>query len=92
MLLKNVIEGYWKLPWVIEEEVKEIRQLLSISNGIILHIYREGKKLADHLTNYALNQGNFECHSFMQLDTQGRRLISGDKLQFPFLRVNVVRQ
>lgn len=25
MMLKNVIEGVWKPPWVIEKEVNEIR-------------------------------------------------------------------
>nr|XP_009795526.1 PREDICTED: uncharacterized protein LOC104242198 [Nicotiana sylvestris] len=92
MLLKRVIEGIWKPPWVIDKEAKEIRQLLTTMNGMISHIYQEVNKVADHLTNYALDQGNTQCHSFYQLDTQGMRLINGDKMQCPYLRVKVSRQ
>jgi len=63
-----------------------------LCNGRITHIFREGNKLADHLANYALDQGVIECHSFNHLDTQGRRLVNGDKMQCPFLRVKASRQ
>ncbi|XP_075104777.1 uncharacterized protein LOC142178886 [Nicotiana tabacum] len=92
MLLKKVITREWKPPWVIEEEVKEIRQMLMLRNGRITHIFREGNNLADHLANYALDQGVIECHSFHHLDTQGRRLVNGHKIQCPFLRVKASRQ
>ncbi|XP_075111900.1 uncharacterized protein LOC142182016 [Nicotiana tabacum] len=92
MLLKKVITREWKPPWVIEEEVKEIRKMLMLCNGRITHIFREGNKLADHFANYALDQGVIECHSFNYLDTQGRRLVNGDKMQCPFPRVKASRQ
>lgn len=61
LMLKNVVEGIWKPPWVIEEEVEEIKRFLRMCNGKISHIYREGNKLADYLANYALDNGNIEC-------------------------------
>ncbi|XP_070028734.1 uncharacterized protein LOC142170458 [Nicotiana tabacum] len=91
ILLKNTIEGNWKPPWIIEEEVEEIKEMIRRCNGRVSHIYREGNKLADHLANYALNMGNLECHELQHLDTKGRRLVNVDKLRCPNLKIKVVR-
>lgn len=91
MMMKNVIIGIWKPPWVIEDEIEEIKKLLIMCNGEITHIYREGNKLADHLANYALDVGNIVCHDFHQLDTHGRRLVNVDKLLCPNLRIKAAR-
>ncbi|XP_016470893.1 uncharacterized protein LOC107793125 [Nicotiana tabacum] len=55
LLLKNIVEGLWKPPWCIVEQVEEIWQLLGRDNFKVSHIFREGNKLADHLANYALD-------------------------------------
>lgn len=68
MMLNNVIEGIWKLPWMIAEYVKEIRRIMDSCNDRISHIFREGNKLADHLANYALDYGSIECASFLELE------------------------
>lgn len=57
----------------------------------ITHIFREGNRLADHLRNYALEEGTMECHDFWQLDSQGRRLVNENKMQCPYIRVRVAR-
>ncbi|XP_070017599.1 uncharacterized protein [Nicotiana sylvestris] len=81
MLLKKIMDGIWKPPWIISEQVEEIMQLMNGSNYTITHIHREGNKLADHLANYALDHGEIECQQFWHLDAQGRRLVNEDKLQ-----------
>ncbi|XP_070054705.1 uncharacterized protein [Nicotiana tomentosiformis] len=91
MLLKNIVEGSWKPPWCIIDQVDEIKRLLNGCINMVSHIYREGNKLADHLANYALDVGNFECHEFWELDVQARRILNGDKLQCPYLRVKVTK-
>lgn len=91
MMMKNVINGIWKPPWIIEDEIADIKKILEHCRGEITHIFREGNKLADHLANYALDVGNLECNDFQHLDTHGRRLVNVDKLLCPNLRIKVAR-
>lgn len=86
LLLKNILTGIWKPPWIIAEHVEEILVLLGLCNKKVTHIYREGNKLADHLANYALDSGNIKCYGYWQLDTRGRRIVNDDSLQCPYLR------
>lgn len=58
---------------------------------MISHITIEGNKLPDYLADYALDHGDFEAHSFVQLEVQGRKLVNSDKMQCPYLRVRVAR-
>ncbi|XP_070003073.1 uncharacterized protein [Nicotiana sylvestris] len=80
MLLKKIMDGIWKPPWIISEQVEEMMQLINGGNYTVTHIHREGNKLADHLANYALDHGEIECQQFWHLDAQGRRW-TGDKKQ-----------
>ncbi|XP_070034168.1 uncharacterized protein [Nicotiana tomentosiformis] len=80
LLLKNIIEGVWKPPWCIADQVEEILQLMEGFIFKVTHIYRERNKLADHLANYALEVGTIECHDFWQLDSQSRRLVNEDNM------------
>ncbi|XP_070007206.1 uncharacterized protein [Nicotiana sylvestris] len=81
MLLKKIMDGMWKPPWIIYEQVEEMMQLMNGGNYTVTHIHREGNKLADHLANFALDHGEIECQQFWHLDAQGRRLVNEDKLQ-----------
>ncbi|XP_075088070.1 uncharacterized protein LOC142170146 [Nicotiana tabacum] len=92
MLLKMIMDGIWKPPWIISEQVEEMMQLMNGGNYTVTHIHREGNKLADHLANYALDHGEIDCQQFWYLDAQGRRLVNEDKLQCPNLRVKVNRR
>ncbi|XP_070021920.1 uncharacterized protein [Nicotiana sylvestris] len=53
MLLKTIMDGIWKPPWIISEQVEEMMQLMNRGSYPVTHIHREGNKLADHLANYA---------------------------------------
>nr|XP_016504579.1 PREDICTED: uncharacterized protein LOC107822538 [Nicotiana tabacum] len=81
MVLQKVITGEWKPPWVLGSLVEEIMDLMKRANVKISHTLREGNKLADHIANYALDNGMFECYGFEDLDVQGRKLVNSDKLQ-----------
>nr|XP_016451168.1 PREDICTED: ribonuclease H-like [Nicotiana tabacum] len=89
LLLKNIIEESWKPPWCINDHVEEILRLNEQSIIKVTHIFREGNTLADHLANYALDEGNIECHGFWDMDSKGRRIINEDKMQCPYIRVKV---
>ncbi|XP_009791286.1 uncharacterized protein [Nicotiana sylvestris] len=91
MLLKNIIEESWKPPWYITKHVEEILRLKEQSIIKVTHIFREGNTLVYHLANYALDEGNTECHGFWDLDSKGRRIINEDKMQCPYIRVKVAR-
>lgn len=69
--------------------MEEIKRLLDGCNNKVSHIYREGNKLVDHLANYALDVGSFECHGFWELDVQGRRIVNVDESQYPYLTVKM---
>ncbi|XP_075079806.1 uncharacterized protein LOC142165070 [Nicotiana tabacum] len=88
----TIMNGIWKPPWIISEQVEEMMQLMNEDNYTVTHIHREGNKLTDHLANYALDHGEIECQHFWHLDAQGRRLVNEDKLQCPSLRVKVDRR
>lgn len=64
---------------------------MSRGNVTVSHTFREDNRLVDHMANYALDVGPVECHSFEDLDTQGRRLVNSDKLQCPYIRASVAR-
>ncbi|XP_019245221.1 PREDICTED: uncharacterized protein LOC109225083 [Nicotiana attenuata] len=57
MMLKNVIDGVWKIPWNISAIVEEIKHLLARCSITVAHTLREENSLADHIANYALDHG-----------------------------------
>ncbi|XP_019225233.1 PREDICTED: uncharacterized protein LOC109206828 [Nicotiana attenuata] len=87
LLLKNIIEGSWKPPWCIMEQIEEIMKLKENFNNKVSHIFREGNSqifregnsLADHLGNYALDVGDIECFDFWDVDSKGRKIVNDDK-------------
>nr|XP_009804440.1 PREDICTED: uncharacterized protein LOC104249663 [Nicotiana sylvestris] len=57
-----IMDGIWKPPWIISEEVEEMMQLMNGGNYTVTHIHREANKLVDHLANYALDAQGRRCH------------------------------
>lgn len=91
MMVKNIVGGTWVPPWTVVDYVEEINDLMERCNVRITHITREANKLADYLANYALDSGDIEVHAIDQLGAQGKRVVTSDKLQCPYLRVRVAR-
>ncbi|XP_060190463.1 uncharacterized protein LOC132619636 [Lycium barbarum] len=87
LLLKNIVQRVWEVPWQIVSMMEEIWQLVEGKTIVVNHIYREGNKVADHLANLALDSGNFVANNFMEMDTHGRKLVNSDKLEEPYMRI-----
>ncbi|KAK6786457.1 hypothetical protein RDI58_014982 [Solanum bulbocastanum] len=51
LLLKNILEGNWEIPWNIRIIMEDTLTLMQYSTVNIEHIYREGNTLADYLAN-----------------------------------------
>lgn len=53
LLVKNIIDRNWKVPWKVVTILEEIWRLSQGKSVIITHIFREENKMADHLANLA---------------------------------------
>ncbi|XP_060182526.1 uncharacterized protein LOC132612227 [Lycium barbarum] len=88
LLLRNIVEKVWEVPWQIVTIVKEIWRIMKGKIVVVSHIFREGNKLEDHLANVALDEGEILANNFKELDIQGRRLLNEDKLKEPYSRLH----
>nr|XP_033511835.1 uncharacterized protein LOC117276617 [Nicotiana tomentosiformis] len=92
LLMNKVLEDVWEPPWSISNQVDEIKSLLSKGMFQVIHVLREGNKLADHLANLTLDQQHMmQAHSFWELESEGRKILNNDKLQIPYLRVRTAK-
>ncbi|MCD7453913.1 hypothetical protein HAX54_022669 [Datura stramonium] len=71
MQLEKVIQKTWKVPWKIVTIIEEIWEIMSSRNVRVVHVTREGNKLADYIANRALDQGKVvrekrTVHSFIK--------------------------
>ncbi|XP_070039282.1 uncharacterized protein [Nicotiana tomentosiformis] len=64
MLITNVVTGVWTVPWSVAAYVEDIKELMAQCNVTVAHNLREGNRLADHLTNFAIDIGPMEAHYF----------------------------
>lgn len=70
----------------------EIKALMSKGVFQIVHVLREGNKLADHLTNLTLDQEHIiQVQLFWELESEGRKILNSDKLQIPYVRVRTAK-
>ncbi|XP_060182106.1 uncharacterized protein LOC132611743 [Lycium barbarum] len=92
MIMKNVMERKWQVPWQIINVMEEIWRIMGERTVVVNHIFREGNKLADFLTNLALDRGDYTANSFQEMDTWGSKLINSDKSNIPYLRVRNCRR
>lgn len=53
LLLKNILQENWEMPWNIRVIVDNILALMKHATVSIEHIYREGNTLANYLANHA---------------------------------------
>ncbi|XP_059295549.1 uncharacterized protein LOC132048883 [Lycium ferocissimum] len=74
LLLKNMVEGEWKVPWGIISYVERIKRLKEMYEVKIQHVYREG---------------TLKIHSFSELPSAGRKLLNLDKHELPNLRISI---
>ncbi|XP_059315633.1 uncharacterized protein LOC132066321 [Lycium ferocissimum] len=92
LLIKNVVDGVWEIPWCVITEVERIRKMKAEFNVIIQHVYREGNTLADFLTNLAFDfAGTQSFNSFAELPSAGKKILNLDKHQVPNLKIRNVK-
>lgn len=88
LILKNMIQRIWKIPWVIANKVEEIQELMQVIQAQIVHVYREANQLADYITNIAINSDEkHQFFHFTQLPIPARRILNLDKQQVPTIRI-----
>ncbi|XP_075092314.1 uncharacterized protein LOC142172565 [Nicotiana tabacum] len=91
-LMKKVLEEVWEHPWSIAQQVEDIKALMTRGVFQVEHVLREGNKLDVPLANLTLeHQAMLQVHSFEEMDTQGRKILSSDKLQIPYIRVRTTK-
>ncbi|KAH0669763.1 hypothetical protein KY285_023916 [Solanum tuberosum] len=67
LLLKNILQGKWKIPWYIRVIVEDTLALMKDATINIEHIYREGNSLAYYLTNHAFEvEGRQQYNTFRE--------------------------
>lgn len=51
MLMKQLIDAEWKIPWNVSMEVKKIKEWMRYGNIQISHTLKEGNQVADFSAN-----------------------------------------
>ncbi|XP_060202710.1 uncharacterized protein LOC132631124 [Lycium barbarum] len=88
LLMKNVVDGVWEIPWCVITEMERIRKMKVEFNVIIQHVYIEGNTLAGFLINLAFDFASTQSFSsFAELPSTGRKILNLDKRQVPNLRI-----
>lgn len=92
LLIKNILEEIWEQPWNIVNRAEEIKTLMARGVFQVVHVLREGNKLADYLANLTIeHHAMVHVNSFVKIDIQGRKILNNDKLQIPYIRVRTTK-
>ncbi|PHT39381.1 Geraniol 8-hydroxylase [Capsicum baccatum] len=51
LIMKNVLDNNWGMPWSIDMELKSFNQSRSRGRVMVEHVYREGNQVADYFAN-----------------------------------------
>ncbi|KAH0691451.1 hypothetical protein KY289_018809 [Solanum tuberosum] len=87
LVMVNIIEGRWEIPWSLSLEVNIINELMRIVSTRVQHSLREGNTLADFLTNLVfIFAGGFQYNQFQELPNEVKRIIDLDKVGTPHIR------
>lgn len=92
MVMFKVLTNQWKYPWDMFDIKEKIITTLQAKEVRYMHIMREGNQLADHCANLALDEGNFICSLFNQLDSKAKRILNSVKLQCPYIRITSMKR
>lgn len=91
LFVQKTVTREWACPWNLTGYLEQIWSLTSHKQIKIQHIIREGNQFPDHLANQAIDKGEFFFTSFQQLESKGKRILSSDKMQCPYIRVSPLR-
>ncbi|KAK6795384.1 hypothetical protein RDI58_008837 [Solanum bulbocastanum] len=86
--LRNIVWEIWNIPWMLTDQIEEIRQHIRAIQCRMHHIFREANQVADKLANMTLDQqSSIKASNFSQLPKECRILINIDKAQLSTLRI-----
>ncbi|WMV51941.1 hypothetical protein MTR67_045326 [Solanum verrucosum] len=89
LTLIKILRGESKIPWEISGMGEFLRSHLQARNIQLIHTFREGNQLADHLANEAFNHAvKVQYHNFNQLPCVARKILNMEKSQIPSLRIS----
>lgn len=94
LILENILDGIWEVPWCISLLIKKIKWMMKNGNVEVKHVMREGNKVADFLTNIIFFFAGTEVkifHSFQEIPREGKALITLDAQQVPNIRITKVQ-
>ncbi|KAH0706391.1 hypothetical protein KY285_010891 [Solanum tuberosum] len=74
LLMVNITNKTWRVPWELAEQYDELQQALMKIEAIIQHTFREGNKMADYMANLAIDNDEKQIfRSFQQLPPFGKK-------------------
>ncbi|WMV51732.1 hypothetical protein MTR67_045117 [Solanum verrucosum] len=89
LTLIKILRGESKMPWEISGMVEFLRSHLQARNIQLIHTFREGNQLVDHLANEAFNHAvKVQYHNFNQFPSVARKILNMEKSQIPSLRIS----
>ncbi|KAH0698739.1 hypothetical protein KY284_012954 [Solanum tuberosum] len=86
--VKKILDGLWEIPWNVAVDVWKIWRLMEGVPVVVEHVYREGNKLADFLTNEVFSFGDADSIAYaniQELPRNARVILSMDTAQVPNL-------
>lgn len=88
LVMLNMINNNWKIPWDLLEIVEKIQRHIQDQQITVQHIYREWNQFADYIANITANEEtNLTYEHFTQVPREGRQIINTDKALIPRLRI-----
>jgi len=90
LIIKKVLDRIWEIPWGITVDTRCIMEELKDKEVVVTHIFREGNKMANFLTNYVFSfagTNNIQLTSVEDLPGQAQAILHGDKQGTPNLRI-----
>lgn len=88
--VKKILDGLWEIPWNVAMDVRKIWRLMEGVPIVVEHVYREGNKLADFLTNEFFSFGDVDSITYaniQELPRDARAILSMDTAQVPNLKI-----
>lgn len=84
LVVRNIIQRQWIIPWEITERVEKIIMIMQLLDACIVHTFREDNTLADALAKQVVeSQGTEMYMDFQELPANMKRNVYMDKAQVP---------
>ncbi|KAH0669638.1 hypothetical protein KY289_024131 [Solanum tuberosum] len=82
--VKKILDGLWEILWNVLMDVRKIWRLMEGVPVVVEHVYQEGNKLADFLTNRIFSFADADSRTYaniQELPRDARVILSMDRAQ-----------